>query len=91
MDVFTLRDYVFYDFIEDVLGFSLRGSGRIVNLLRENTEIVVSVKIYRLSGCINSEFIFTNERCIWAKNYWKNVDITSDWNKFLETQHNHSY
>ena len=81
-----INDYVLCDFAEYYLGYSLKGSGRFVDVEKVKDMKILKVKRFFLNRCDNNEFIFTADSCILSRNYWHNQDISQEFDKFLQEQ-----
>ena len=84
MNIESIKDYQFYDFVEEYLGYPMKGSGTIVSLQRTENQVVLNFKKFKLNSVIKYEFVFSNDKCIVSKNYWNNVDLTKEWLNFAE-------
>ena len=86
MNIESIKNYHFYDFVEYYLGYSIRGSGKIVQLDRANGIVVLKFKHFKMSSVLKYEFVFDNEKCLLSKNYWSNQDITNEWENFMQNE-----
>jgi len=86
MNYNEMSDYVLYDFAEYYLGYSLKGSGRFVDISRTDSVTILKVRRFFLNRCDNNEFTITKDSCILSRNYWHNEDITQEFEKFIKEQ-----
>ncbi len=82
MDVHSINRHVFYEFAEEFIGFSVKGSGRIVSITNQGEEIILTIKKYSTTSFQTFEFIFSNEYCVYKTNYWNSKNITDQWEEY---------
>ena len=86
MNFLEIPNYYLYDFAEHILGYSLKGSGRMIKLEEypENQEKILKIKRYYVNRCDKNEFVFTSNSCIRVRSYWSNQDLTKEFEDFYE-------